>query len=57
MPALKRMVVALDGAAYRRLAETAARDVREPEQQAAYLIRRALGTDKPTDEAVRDADR
>lgn len=43
----KRLIVALPLAEYRQLADVAALEVREPEQQATYLIRRALAGQTP----------
>lgn len=42
MEPMKRLIVALPVAEYRRLAAVAAREVREPEQQAVYFVRAAL---------------
>jgi hypothetical protein len=39
---MKRLIVALPEPEYRRLTEIAANQVREPEQQAVYYLRRAL---------------
>jgi hypothetical protein len=41
-PKLKSMILALKPEEYQRLADVARRQVREPEQQAAYYVRRAL---------------
>lgn len=46
MPQIKRVIVALAADDYRRLADEAAREVWEPDQQAAYYVRAALNQQK-----------
>jgi hypothetical protein len=46
------ILIILPGPEYRRLADAAAADVREPEQQATFLLRRALGALCPEQAAI-----
>lgn len=50
MQTTKRLIVAIPGAEYRRLAELAAAEEREPSQQATYFVRRALAGQINTEE-------
>lgn len=43
---MKRMILALSADEYQLLAEVAATEVREPEQQAVFFVRRALESQK-----------
>ena len=48
----KNMIVALSQDEYQRLANVADREVRSPEQQAAFIVRRALSRQKTKEAAV-----
>lgn len=50
MQTTKRLIVAIPAPEYRRLVALAASEEREPSQQAAYFVRRALAGQTNTEE-------